>query len=146
MGVLVGLRAKLTGLAGVMITASHNPKHDNGVKIIECDGAMLDQTWEPLAEELVNSKDLGKTLTELDEVSNRVKYGFMETIFYGSGMSKASFAMDTRESSPALLNAAMTGCQSVGVATTNFGLCTTPQLHWLVSQNLTDPKNWDLYP
>ena len=41
-GVLVALRAKLTQLSGVMITASHNQKDDNGVKIIESDGSMLD--------------------------------------------------------------------------------------------------------
>jgi hypothetical protein len=40
-GILVGLRAKVTNLAGVMITASHNLCHDNGVKIIEGDGSML---------------------------------------------------------------------------------------------------------
>jgi phosphomannomutase len=38
-----------------MITASHNQKEDNGVKINEADGSMLDQTWEPLAEELANT-------------------------------------------------------------------------------------------
>uniref|UniRef100_A0A146LS24 Putative phosphoacetylglucosamine mutase 1 n=1 Tax=Lygus hesperus TaxID=30085 RepID=A0A146LS24_LYGHE len=31
---------------GVMITASHNPECDNGVKIIEPDGGMLDMEWE----------------------------------------------------------------------------------------------------
>ena len=41
-GVLVAMRAKLTQLSGVMITASHNQKDDNGVKIIESDGSMLD--------------------------------------------------------------------------------------------------------
>ena len=41
-GLLVGLRAKLTTLCGVMITASHNHKDDNGVKIVESDGSMLD--------------------------------------------------------------------------------------------------------
>lgn len=41
-GLLVGLRAKMTTLCGVMITASHNHKDDNGVKIVEQDGSMLD--------------------------------------------------------------------------------------------------------
>ena len=37
-----------------MITASHNPPQDNGIKIIDCDGGMLTPTWEPLAEEIAN--------------------------------------------------------------------------------------------
>lgn len=41
-GILVALRAKLTTRVGVMITASHNQKDDNGVKIVESDGSMLD--------------------------------------------------------------------------------------------------------
>lgn len=41
-GILVALRAKMTTLSGLMVTASHNHKDDNGVKIIEADGSMLD--------------------------------------------------------------------------------------------------------
>ena len=41
-GLLVALKAKLTTRIGVMITASHNQKDDNGVKIVEADGHMLD--------------------------------------------------------------------------------------------------------
>ena len=40
-GLLSALRAKVTSLCGVQITASHNQKEDNGVKIIERDGSML---------------------------------------------------------------------------------------------------------
>ena len=80
-GILVALRAKMTTLSGVMITASHNAKEDNGVKIIECDGSMLDQSWEPFAEEIVNSQDLKATLVELDTTDKKTKYGFMDSIF-----------------------------------------------------------------
>ena len=45
-------------MAGVMITASHNPKQDNGVKIIERTGAMLDPKLEKVVENLVNAEDL----------------------------------------------------------------------------------------
>jgi phosphoacetylglucosamine mutase len=34
---------------GVMVTASHNPIDDNGVKIVEPDGAMLIPAWEAVS-------------------------------------------------------------------------------------------------
>ena len=67
-GILAGIRAKLHGgLAGVMVTASHNPKQDNGLKIFEKDGSMLEPAWEKLAEGLVNSEDLESFLIDLSE-------------------------------------------------------------------------------
>ena len=139
----MAMKAKLTQLAGVMITASHNPKEDNGVKIVECDGSMLQPEWEPLAEEIANAPDLRIALEDLD--SKRMTYGFLETIFHPSSLSRTCFAMDTRETSPELLRAAMLGSELMGVKPTNFGLCTTPQLHWLVSQNLFRCDDVGLY-
>lgn len=49
-GILVAIRAKMEGSAGMMITASHNPKDDNGIKIIEHNGDVLPVSWEPFAE------------------------------------------------------------------------------------------------
>ena len=37
-----------------MITASHNPEEDNGVKIIEPLGNMLESSWEQLATKIAN--------------------------------------------------------------------------------------------
>jgi phosphomannomutase len=64
-----------------MITASHNQKEDNGVKIIEADGSMLDQTWEPLAEELANTQDLRAFLDKFENTDMRLQFGIMETIY-----------------------------------------------------------------
>ena len=44
---LMTLRSCKTGLpTGIVITASHNPIADNGVKLIEGSGHMLQQSWE----------------------------------------------------------------------------------------------------
>ena len=39
---------------GAMITASHNPEEDNGVKLIDPDGEMLEASWETYATNLAN--------------------------------------------------------------------------------------------
>lgn len=59
MGLLATLRsrAKAGQTIGVMITASHNPEPDNGVKLVDPMGEMLDQSWEKLATNLVNVSD-----------------------------------------------------------------------------------------
>ena len=74
-GILVALRAKLTTLTGLMVTASHNPAADNGVKVVESNGAMLDQSWEPLAEQLANAPDLRAFLEEFDASPEKHNYG-----------------------------------------------------------------------
>jgi len=37
-----------------MITASHNPEEDNGVKLIDPEGEMLEAVWESHATHLAN--------------------------------------------------------------------------------------------
>lgn len=58
MGTLAALRSRYLGgkCVGVMITASHNPEKDNGIKIVDIDGGMLSQDWEPHAEHFANCK------------------------------------------------------------------------------------------
>ena len=38
-----------------MITASHNPEGDNGVKLVDPKGEMLEQMWEAHATNLANA-------------------------------------------------------------------------------------------
>lgn len=39
-----------------MITASHNPEEDNGIKLVDPMGEMLEASWEKYATSLANVK------------------------------------------------------------------------------------------
>ncbi|PIL31888.1 hypothetical protein GSI_06592 [Ganoderma sinense ZZ0214-1] len=56
-GILAALRSKkLDGKTiGVMVTASHNPEPDNGVKLVDPRGEMLEASWETHATNLANA-------------------------------------------------------------------------------------------
>lgn len=57
-GVLAALRSKQTRKTiGVVVTASHNPEHDNGVKIVDPEGGMMEVKWEAYAAQLANAAD-----------------------------------------------------------------------------------------
>ena len=50
-----------------MITASHNPGPDNGIKLVDPKGEMLEAAWESVATKLANCKD-EDIPTELDQI------------------------------------------------------------------------------
>jgi phosphoglucosamine mutase len=54
--------------AGIMISASHNPYYDNGIKIFSADGYKLPDQVEAEIEKLVLSRELEKTLPTGDQI------------------------------------------------------------------------------
>ena len=55
-GAVAAIRSSVTGRAtGMVVTASHNPERDNGVKLVDCDGGMLPVAWERHAEAIANA-------------------------------------------------------------------------------------------
>ena len=136
-GLLAAIRAKTHGgLAGVMVTASHNPKQDNGLKIFDRNGDMLEASWEALAEDFVNTKDIAGFLKEL-WLNGSVEGATFKGKVGGDILSPGSFVvigMDTRDSSRRLLDAVSHGISLIGSQPVNFGEVTTPQLHWLTQK------------
>ena len=70
MGVLAAIRSRFAEgqFVGVMVTASHNPESDNGIKLTDPSGGMLSQVWEPPAERLANAS----TERDLIRVINKI--------------------------------------------------------------------------
>lgn len=115
MGMLASLRsrAKEGQAIGVVITASHNPVYDNGVKLVDPMGEMLNASWEKYATALANADDIASALEEI------VK----DTGVDISKVSKVFIARDTRPSGLPFTKALMDGIQAMGGIYHDFGEC-----------------------
>lgn len=126
MGLLATLRSRVKRgqTVGVMITASHNPEPDNGVKLVDPMGEMLEQSWEKLATDLVNVSDL-ELQAEIEKIiaSQSIDISSASTVYVG---------MDNRYHSPVLLKAVQDGVVALKGKVKSFGIVTTPMLHYMV--------------
>jgi phosphoacetylglucosamine mutase len=125
-GLLAVLRSKkLHGqVVGVMITASHNPATDNGCKMIDPNGDMLDIAWEPQANVLTNAPD-NQVIKTLEILIDKFKIDMAVE-------ANVIYAVDTRPSSVPLAQSLAEGIIALGGNPRDFGLKATPQLHYLV--------------
>ncbi|XP_053204220.1 phosphoacetylglucosamine mutase-like [Panonychus citri] len=140
LGIVAGLRSQINkGKAvGLMITASHNPSDDNGIKCIDSHGSMLDEEWEPICTKLANLPD--------EELKQSVDDLIKE--HQANGPSLVFIGIDTRGTSAGLAKAATDGAKIVGAEVRHFGLVTTPQLHYMVytyNLNEGDPTEQGYY-
>lgn len=132
-GLLAALRSRKLGgqTIGVMITASHNPAQDNGVKIVDPMGEMLEQEWESYATKLVNSpsdKDLLEAYTAL---AAQLKID-------RKAPAKVIYGRDTRPSGHTLVAALADSFEATDTEYVDYKILTTPQLHYLTRATNTE--------
>jgi phosphoacetylglucosamine mutase len=127
--------ATVCPIIGLVVTASHNAGVDNGVKLVDASGEMMVQSWEAVATELANASE-EQFVHTVEQILERFGLvGAAEASFDKSGPPPRVFvARDTRTSSPKLNALVLAGARAMGAEVHDFGLATTPQLHWLVRE------------
>ena len=124
MGIIAAIRSRSmqSQAVGIMITGSHNPSEDNGIKMIDYNGYILDEPWESLCIKLINESDL-KLESATHHIIKRLNLHNPGLVF---------IARDTRDTSERLAKSASDGVRSIDSAVRDFGMLTTPQLHHIV--------------
>ena len=113
MGLLAVLRSKAKDgkVIGVVVTASHNPVHDNGVKLVDPLGEMLQPSWERHASDLANAEDIVEVLRGV-MIEHGIDWGVPAKVF---------IARDTRPSGVQFMKAVMDGVRALDGSCHDYG-------------------------
>ncbi|KAL7535903.1 hypothetical protein ACHAXR_006796 [Thalassiosira sp. AJA248-18] len=135
MGIFAALRSASLGgeEVGAMITASHNAEPDNGMKLADSHGGMLDAAWEMHAVSLANaptSKDALALIHTLSDYST----GHHPSSTTTTKLPKmvVHIGRDTRSHSPPLAALVIRAARAMGATVIDHGEVSTPMLHHFV--------------
>jgi phosphoacetylglucosamine mutase len=117
-----------------MITASHNPEPDNGMKLADSSGGMLDAAWEKHAVSLANAPTSKQALVLINTLS---QYALGHHPLPKGSAAKlpkmvVHIGRDTRSHSPPLANLVLRAALAMGATVIDHGEVSTPMLHHFV--------------
>ncbi|KAI5171618.1 phosphoacetylglucosamine mutase [Nematocida sp. LUAm3] len=111
--------AMLNKPVGIVLTASHNPVGDNGIKYVDYTGNMFDEEWEEISDRIINcpNKDFASAIS---------RYSLKKSAVY---MSR-----DTRESGKEMIEKCKQAAKALQGehALMDLGVTSTPQMHFLI--------------
>ncbi len=93
---------------GIMITASHNPYYDNGIKVINGNGHKLEEEIENLIEEYIDSEEDSIPLATRDDIGRTVDYVIGRNRYTGYLISLATRSFRGKKIGLDLANGAAT--------------------------------------
>ena len=116
-----------------MITASHNAEPDNGMKLADSHGGMLDAAWEEHAVSLANAPDSKHALALIHTLSDYAK-GRHPGATADGRLPKmvVHIGRDTRSHSPPLADLVIRAARAMGATVIDHGEVSTPMLHHFV--------------
>ena len=136
MGIFTALRSASLGgeEVGAMITASHNPEPDNGMKLADSHGGMLDEAWEKHAVSLANAPDSKTALTLIHTLTDYATGYHPSTLTKSGKLPKmvVHIGRDTRSHSPPLAALVIKAARAMGATVIDHGEVSTPMLHHFV--------------
>lgn len=140
MGIFAALRSASLGgeEVGAMITASHNAEPDNGMKLADSHGGMLDAEWERHAVSLANAPTSKHALTLIHTLSDYAKGHHPSrstpTTTADGTLPKmvVHIGRDTRSHSPPLAALVIRAARAMGATVIDHGEVSTPMLHHFV--------------
>ncbi|OAG28818.1 phosphoacetylglucosamine mutase [Nematocida displodere] len=116
---------------GMVLTASHNPERDNGIKYVDSTGNMFSSEWERISDTIVNclNEDLGRVAGQYD-VSGSMVFVSRDTRESGKAMAEKLAKVNSTLGEKHLL--------------VDLGVTSTPMMHFLVREMWRqDVKNSD---
>ena len=140
----VGINPLSVGNLGLCITASHNPSKDNGFKMVDGDGGMLNVSWEGPATKVANEANVESFLALLEGLVEKSVVGSVSVAdAFTSGPVVVQVARDTRPSGIDITKAVEAAVVVINkcsmsvdgaplIRVVDHGVMTTPALHNLV--------------